>query len=66
MSNTLKRYTVKCVYSFELEREVEAHNEYDAEEIALVLNTSVNEQGLLEALSNGWKVEATYANQLTE
>jgi hypothetical protein len=66
MKNTLKTYTVRTVYSFTLDQEVQANNENEAEDIALNLNKEVDGNGLLNALSNGWNLEASYIEEVTD
>ena len=66
MNNTLKKYIVRTVYSFTLDQEVEANNENEAEDIALNLNKEVDSNGLLDALSQGWNLEASYIDELIE
>ena len=62
---TMKIYNVTTVYSFRLYQSVEAINELEAQSKAYELDSNVDEKGLIEALSHGWEVEATYIDEET-
>ena len=62
----MKTYTVTTVYSFKLTQEVEAHNEEQAQDIAIELDSQVSAKGLLDALAEGWSYEASFVDELTE
>jgi len=61
----MKTYNVTTVYSFRLYQTVEAKNESEAQSKAYELDSKVDEKGLIEALSHGWEVEATYIDEET-